>query len=75
MNLKQLTIKERERMPKRIPKKLRIKIGRVLMVYASLPLLSAWAYVIAIPMSMAISPTLWAKDKIRELKINLWSLK
>ena len=70
MNLKQLTIQERERMPKRIPKKLRIKIGRALMIYASLPLLSFWAYAIAIPMSMAISPTLWAKGRLNERKGN-----
>ena len=70
MNLKQLTIQERERMPKRIPKKLRIKIGRVLMVYASLPLLSFWAYAIAIPMSMAISPTAWLKGRINTFKGN-----
>lgn len=42
----------------------RIKIGRVLMVYASLPLMSAWAYLIAVPMCLTLSPSVWAKSKI-----------
>ncbi len=43
----------------------RIKIGRALFTYASLPLLSFWAYSIALPMMIPIKPSLWAKDKIR----------
>ena len=46
----------------------RIKIGKVLMVYASLPLFSAWAYAFAIPMMIPLKPSLWAKDKIRDIK-------
>jgi len=46
----------------------RIKIGKALFVFASLPLFSAWAYALAIPMMIPIKPTLWAKDKIRYLK-------
>ena len=61
---------ERAKMPKRIPKKLRIRIGKVLMVYASLPLMSAWAYLIAFPMAMAISPTVWVKGRMNTFKGN-----
>ena len=70
MNLKQQIKNAREKMPKKVPTLIRIKIGRALMVYASLPLLSAWAYFIAIPMSMAISPTAWTKGRLNERKGN-----
>lgn len=70
MNIKQLVKKKRESMPKKIPKKLRIKIGRALFIYASLPILSAWAYIIAVPMMMAISPTVWLKGRINTHKGN-----
>ncbi len=63
MNLKQL-IKQRVG-NKKYPKKLRIKIGRVLFVYASLPIFSAWAFLIAVPMMMPMSFSMWAKDKIK----------
>jgi len=66
MNLKQL-IKQRVG-DNKYPTLKRIKIGRWIAVYASLPLFSAWAYVIAIPMMMLVSPTMWAKDKIRYFK-------
>ena len=46
----------------------RIKIGRALMVYASLPLFSAWAYLIAIPMCLTLSPSVWAKSKMIDFK-------
>jgi len=49
----------------KIPTLKRIKIGRVLAFYAALPLFSAWAFLIAIPLMIPIKPTLWAKDKIR----------
>lgn len=75
MNLKQSIKQKREEYPKKMPTLMRIKIGRVLMIYASLPLLSFWAYGIALPIMIPIKPTLWAKDKIRQLKINLWSLR
>lgn len=43
----------------------RIKIGRGLFFIANLPLMTAWLYPVAIPMMLPMSPTLWAKDKIR----------
>ena len=52
----------------KIRRKKRIIIGRILFIYAALPIFSAWAFVIAIPLMMPISPTLWAKDKIRYVK-------
>ncbi len=70
MNLKQLTKQKRREYPKKMPKLLRHKIGKVLMVYASLPLLSAWAYGFAIPMMMSISPTVWLKGRINTHKGN-----
>lgn len=63
--LKILAKREVEERGGKIPKKLRIKIGRGLFIFASLPLFSAWAYLFAIPMMMTVSPTMWAKDKIR----------
>lgn len=68
MNLKQ-AIKQKVN-GKKYPRLIRIKIGKVLMVYATLPLFSAWAYLIAIPLMMPVSPTIWAKDKIRY--VNDW---
>ena len=65
MNLKQLTKQKRAEYPKRMPTLGRIKIGRWLAVYASLPLFSAWAYLFAVPMMLSVSPTMWAKDKMR----------
>jgi hypothetical protein len=53
---------------KKFPTLKRIRVGKILAVYASLPLFSAWAYLIAIPLMLPISPTLWAKDKIRWVK-------
>ena len=67
MNLKQL-IKQKVG-NKRYPTLKRIKIGRAVMIYAALPLMSAWAFVPGYLLTMPISPTLWAKDKINELKI------
>ena len=68
MNIKQLTKTKRAMMPKKMPTLLRIKIGKVLLVYATLPLMSAWAYIFALPMMIPIKPTLWAMDKIRNFK-------
>jgi len=73
MNLKQL-IKQRVG-NKKYPKLLRIKIGRGLFAIAVLPLCTAWLYPIAIPMMMSMSFSMWGKDKIREMKIKLWSLR
>jgi hypothetical protein len=48
----------------KIPTLTRIKIGKALFVYASLPLLSVWAYTIAIPLMIPLSPSVWAKSKL-----------
>ncbi len=69
MNNLKLMIKQRAKEHGRYSKLLRVKIGRVLLVYASLPLLSFWAYGLALPMMLSLSPTMWTKDKIREFKI------
>ncbi len=42
----------------------RIKVGRALFIYASLPLLSFWAYAFALPMMIPISFPVWVKSKI-----------
>jgi len=65
MNFKQLIKNEVERRGGKIPKSKRRLIGKVLMIYAALPLFSAWAFIPGLLLSMSISPTLWAKDKIR----------
>ena len=66
MNLKQL-IKQRVGQNK-FPKLFRIKIGRALAVVAALPLFTSWLFLFALPMMIPLSPSLWAKDKIRYLK-------
>lgn len=48
----------------KIKKLKRIQIGKILFVYASLPLFSAWAYLIAVPLMLPISPSVWAKGKL-----------
>ena len=73
MNIKKITLKQLIKarvMDKggKIPKRLRQKIGRGLMVYAALPLFSAWAFIPGYILMMPLSPTLWAKDKIRYFK-------
>ena len=65
MSLKQSIKQLRSEYPKKMPTLGRIKTGRWIAVYASLPLFSAWAYAFAIPMMMTLSPTMWAKDKMR----------
>ena len=49
----------------KIPTLTRIKIGKALMIYAALPLFSAWAFIPGFLLALPMSPTLWAKDKIR----------
>ncbi len=44
---------------------MRVRIGRILSVIAALPLLTSWLFLISIPMMMTLSPSMWAKDKIR----------
>lgn len=46
----------------------RIKIGRGLFAIANIPIGTSPLYLIAIPMMMTLSPTLWVKDKIRYFK-------
>ncbi len=70
MNLKQLTIQERAKMPKKIHKKMRIKIGRALHAIALLPLGTSPLFLLSIPMTMAISPTVWFKGRINAYKGN-----
>lgn len=48
----------------------RIKVGRAINVIAALPLCTSWMAVIGIPMTMAISPTVWAKGRLNERKGN-----
>ena len=72
MNLKQL-IKQRVGENK-YPTLKRIKVGRVLLVYSALPLMSAWAVIPGLILTIPIKPSIWAKDKIREIKYG-WQLK
>lgn len=64
MNLKQLVKQKRIEYPKRMPKLKRIRVGKALLFYAALPLMSAWAVIPGLILSVSISPTLWAKDKL-----------
>ncbi len=69
MNLTKLIKREVEiNKPKTLT---RIKIGKILSIIAALPLFTSWLFIFSIPMMMAMSPTLWAKDKIKYL--NDWS--
>ena len=63
-----LTKEINARKHQKIKKLKRIQIGKALMVYASLPLFSAWAYLIAIPMMLPIAPSVWAKSKLIDFK-------
>jgi len=63
MNLNQV-IKQRVG-NKKYPTLTRIKIGKVLSVIAAAPLFTSWLFIFSVPMMMPISPSLWAKDKIR----------
>ena len=59
---------KREVGDKKYPTLKRIKIGKALSVIAALPLCTSWLFVISLPMMIPMSPTLWAKDKIRYYK-------
>jgi len=67
MNTLKQEIKERA-MYQTFTKPLRIKIGRVIMVYAALPLMSAWAFIPGLILSMPLSPSVFAKKKLIEFK-------
>ena len=47
---------------------MRIKVGRGLMIYAALPLMSAWAFIPGFILSMPLSPSVFAKKKLIEFK-------
>ena len=66
MNLKQ-AIKRRVG-KKKYPTLKRIKVGRILSAVAAAPIGTSPLFLVSIPMSSRISPTLWAKDKIRYIK-------
>jgi len=73
MNLKQL-IKQKVN-GKKYPKLFRIKLGKILMIIVALPLGTAFLFPLASAMMMPMFFPMWAKDKIREMKIKLWSLR
>ena len=50
---------------KKYPTLRRIKIGRTISIIAALPLFTSWMFLFAVPMMMPMSPSVWAKDKIR----------
>jgi hypothetical protein len=52
----------------KIPKSKKKLIGKAIMVYAALPLFSIWAFPIGMVLALPMSPTMWAKDKIRYFK-------
>lgn len=56
---------------KKYPTLKRIKIGRALSAVAALPLFTSPLFLVSIPMSSRIKPTIWAKDKVRYLKEGL----
>jgi len=49
----------------------RIKLGKALMVVVALPLGTSLLFPVAAAMMIPIRPSLWAKDKVRELKIRM----
>lgn len=68
MNIKQIVKKEVGN--KKYPVKLRIKIGRALHIIALLPLGTSPLFLLSFPMSMTISPTVWARGKLNQRKGN-----
>ena len=73
MNLKQLIKQKRSEYPKKMKTLLRIKVGRVLGIIAALPLCTSPLFILSIPMMLPIKPSLWSKDKLREIKLK-WQL-
>ena len=47
------------------PTKTRIRVGKLLTSIALLPIGTSPLFLLSIPMSITLSPSLWAKDKIR----------
>jgi len=56
------------------PTLFRIKAGKILMAIVALPIGTSWLFPIAAAMMIPIKPTLWAKDKINEVKLK-WLLR
>ena len=54
---------------KKYPRLFRIKLGKALMFIVALPIGTSVLFPLAATMMIPIKPSLWAKDKIRELKI------
>lgn len=46
----------------------RIRVGRLLFAIANIPIGTSFLYLIAIPMMMTLSPSVWAKMKIKDFK-------
>ena len=46
----------------------RIKIGRWLFAIANIPIGTSFLYLVAVPMMMTLSPSVWAKMKINDFK-------
>ena len=67
MNITQLT--KQQVGSKKYPRLFRIKLGKVLMFIVALPIGTSVLFPLAATMMIPIKPSLWAKDKIRELKI------
>jgi len=71
MNLKQAIKQKRKEYPKKMEGLVRNKLGKILMVIVALPLGTAFLFPVASAMMIPIKPSLWAKDKLREIKIRL----
>ena len=58
---------------KKQPRLFRIKLGKALMFVVALPLGTSLLFPVAAAMMIPIRPSLWAKDKVREIKLK-WQL-
>jgi len=58
---------------KKQPRLFRIKLGKALMFVVALPLGTSLLFPVAAAMMIPIRPSLWAKDKLREIKLK-WQL-
>jgi hypothetical protein len=71
MNLKQAIKQLRKKYPKKMQRLVRNKLGKILMVIVALPLGTAFLFPVASAMMIPMKPSLWAKDKLREIRIRL----
>jgi len=54
---------------KKYPQLTRVKIGKAIMVWAAIPCnFSIWMAPVGAIMAFPLSPTMWAKDKIRHYR-------